>query len=261
MAKFHLIPVLATVIGLSLPTALRAQNPPMNCTPDGIIEVCTLVDTNAAQPAVEAVAPPAAPVPNVTYKSGQLTIIAENVPLSDVLREVSRKTGATLEIPNGSATEPIFANIGPGSVRAVLVALLNGTKFNYVMADSQNTSNTLDKIVLTTADQSTEVAQSDAPESPVQVEQPSLPGHNLHHGLVAQQASSEAAPPQSQQEKQAAFMAAADNARAAAMQRFQDKFADMSAKGMVRTPAPPSQGSPASDSSAPDSPAPDSSSQ
>jgi hypothetical protein len=199
-------------------------------------------------------------VPNVTYKSGQLTIIAENVPLSDVLREVSRKTGATLEIPNGSATEPIFANLGPGSVRAVLVALLNGTKFNYVMADSQNTSNTLDKIVLTTADQSSEIAQGDAPDSPVQAEQPGLPERNLHHGLAAKQASSDAGP-QSQEEKQAAFTAAADNARAAAMQRFEARYADMSAKGMVRTPAPPSPGSAASDSSSPDSPPSDSSNQ
>ncbi len=161
MTKFQFISVLAIAAALSLPAVVRAQNPPMNCTPDGIIEVCTLADTTST-PAREAVAPalPAPPVPHVTYKDGQLTITAENVPLSEILREVSRATGATLEVPPGSAREPVFANIGPGSVRDVLVKLLNGTKFNYVMTGAQDTSSGLQKLVLTPADQTTEVAQN-----------------------------------------------------------------------------------------------------
>jgi hypothetical protein len=245
MAKFQSIPVLAIVIGLSLPTALRAQNPPMNCTPDGIIEVCTLADTTAAPPAVEAVAPPAAPVPNVTYKNGQLTIIAENVPLSDVLREVSRKTGASLEIPSGSAAEPIFANIGPGSVRTVLVALLNGTKFNYVMLGSQDTSSDLRKIVLTPSDQPAEVAGSSEPDIPGQGV---LPSESSRRALTA------AASDQSPEERRATFMAQVEIARAAATQRNEEKFAKM----MSSHRAGQTQDSDATESPAPEPAAPDS---
>ena len=164
MDRFKFIPMLPIVVGLFLTAVSHAQNPPMNCTQDGIIEVCSLADTTASQNPVEAVALRA---PHVTYKNGQLTVVAENVPLRDVLHEISDKTGASLDVPPGSAMEPVFVNIGPGSVRDVLVALLNGTEFNYVMLGSQNTADRLQKIVLTPAGQSTEVAQSEAPSSPL----------------------------------------------------------------------------------------------
>ncbi len=160
MAKFKIIPILAITAGLYLAPSLRAQNPPMNCSPDGIIEVCTLVDTNAAPPPVVPVAPPAPVVPHVAYSNGKLTITAENVPLSDVLSEISRKTGAAIDIPGGTASERVFVNIGPSSVRDALVSLLNGTRFNYVMLGSENTADKLQKIVLTPADQTSEVAQN-----------------------------------------------------------------------------------------------------
>ncbi|MGH9511018.1 MAG: hypothetical protein ACRD2U_02665 [Terriglobales bacterium] len=168
MTRFAFIPALGAAVVLSLSVLFfsipaHAQNPPMNCAADGIIQVCTLADTT---PAPTAVMPPA-PAAHVTYTNGQLTVMAENVPLKDVLNEIGKKTGATIEIPNGSATEPIFANIGPGSVRDVLVALLNGTKFNYVMLGSQSASNDLEKIVLTPADQATEADQSVAMSSPL----------------------------------------------------------------------------------------------
>jgi hypothetical protein len=92
--------------------------------------------------------------------NGKLTITAENVPLSDVLSEISRKTGAALDIPGGTASERVFVNIGPSSVRDALVSLLNGTRFNYVMLGAENTADKLQKIVLTPADQTNEVAEN-----------------------------------------------------------------------------------------------------
>jgi hypothetical protein len=157
--------VLVIGLGLCIAPQVQAQNPPMNCTPDGIIEVCTAADSVAAPIATESVPAPAA---MVIYKDGLLSISAENVSLSDVLHEVSAKTGATIEFPNGSATEPVFTHIGPGPVRDILATLLNGTKFNYVMLGSQNTADSLQKIVLTPSGQTTEaaeVAQSEAPSS------------------------------------------------------------------------------------------------
>ncbi|MGH9529028.1 MAG: hypothetical protein ACRD2S_03815 [Terriglobales bacterium] len=184
-----------------------------------------------------AVAPaPARPVPHVTYKDGQLTIVAANIPLSDVLHEVSRVTGATLEVPAGSASEPIFANIGPGSVRDVLVALLNGTPFNYVIAGSPDAAGKLESVVLTPANQSSEVAE--ASESNIPAVAP-MPQNRFQSPAQAQQ--------------HAAFMAAVEKIKAAALQRAEEKYAS----GGLRTPDSDAADTTAPASSPANSPAPD----
>jgi hypothetical protein len=230
-------------LGLSIAPQVQAQNPPMNCTPDGIIEVCTAADSVAAPIATE----PVLPAAKVTYKGGLLTISAENVSLSDVLHEVSAKTGATIDFPNGSATEPVFTNIGPGPVRDVLATLLNGTKFNYVMLGSANSSNTLEKIVLTQGDQTTEVAQSSVPDS---MGQPALAVRQSRKAQAAAAGSG-----QSPEDKQAQFMAEVERIKAANMQRLEEKYG--SRLRAADSPAPDSP-SPAANPSAPDSPPPDS---
>jgi hypothetical protein len=219
----------ALVIGLGLCIAphVQAQNPPMNCTPDGIIEVCTAADSVAA-PIATVPAPPAAPAAKVTYKDGLLAISAENVSLGDVLHEVSAKTGATIDFPNGSATEPVFTSIGPGPVRDVLATLLNGTKFNYVMLGSEDSSNALEKIVLTPAGQSTEVAEAAADPAV-----PSVPTGRPRKGV----SSPEASVPLIPQQREAAFMAEAQSAREAEMQRLQERYADKLAQGKIAAPA------------------------
>jgi hypothetical protein len=244
--------VLVIGLGLCVAPRVQAQNPPMNCTPDGIIEVCTPADS-AAPIATD---PASAPAAKVTYKGGLLTISAENVSLGDVLHEVSTKTGATIEFPNGSATEPVFTNIGPGPVRDILATLLNGTKFNYVMLGSENSSNALDKIVLTQGDQPTEVAESSIPNGAGQT---SWQAHSFQKTQAA--AGSEQTP----EEKRAQFMQEVENMKAARMAEFEQKYAKMAADGLLRTPAPPSDSgsspvanapaeSPAADSPASDSP-------
>ena len=243
--------VLVIGIGLCIAPQVQAQNPPMNCTPDGIIEVCTAADSVAAPVPNE---PAPAPTAKVTYKAGLLMISAENVSLSDVLHEVSTKTGATIEFPEGSASEPVFTNIGPGPVRDILATLLNGTKFNYVMLGSENSSNTLEKIVLTQGDQPTEVAESSIPNGGGQT---SWQAHTFQKTQAA--AGSEQTP----EEKRAQFMQEVENMKAARMVELEQKYQDLAAKGMLRTPAPPSDSSsgPAAnapaDSAAADSSTPD----
>ena len=43
--------------------------------------------------------------PQVSYQGGMLTIVAQNSSLGDILREVHKHTGATIEVPS-NATEP-----------------------------------------------------------------------------------------------------------------------------------------------------------
>jgi hypothetical protein len=69
------------------------------------------------------------------YQSGELTIEAQNANFRDVLRAVSRQTGAPIDVPPGF-DERVFGIFGPGLTRDVLVSLLNGSHFNYVMEGS-----------------------------------------------------------------------------------------------------------------------------
>lgn len=89
---------------------------------------------------------PAVP-PQVSYRNGQLRIVAPNSTLSDILRAVRQQTGAMVDVPS-KLTERVAASFGPGPARDVLAALLNGTHFNYVMVGSASNPGALERIVL-----------------------------------------------------------------------------------------------------------------
>jgi hypothetical protein len=93
---------------------------------------------------------PATPA-KVTYQGGLLTIAAQNSPLSEILRDVHRLTGATIEMPprTAAADERVITRLGPGTPRDVLVALLNGSSFNYVMLGSNSDPSVISNIILT----------------------------------------------------------------------------------------------------------------
>jgi hypothetical protein len=94
--------------------------------------------------------PPVAPTPpQVTFRNGRLTIVSFNASLGDILRAVSARTGATLELPNSELSETVVVHLGPGPTREVLSELLNGTRFNYVMLASPSDPNVLQRLVLT----------------------------------------------------------------------------------------------------------------
>jgi len=90
---------------------------------------------------------PARP-PTVSYQNGQLSIVAPNSTLSDILQAVKSKTGAAIDIPPG-ATERVVSRFGPGPARDVLAALLNGSHFNYVMIGSDANPASVAQVILT----------------------------------------------------------------------------------------------------------------
>lgn len=98
-----------------------------------------------ALPPVAEQAPPQAPI--IAYQNDQLTILADNATLSSILQLVRERTGAVLDLPAG-ADERVFGRWGPGPVREVLAALLNGSRFNYVMLGSAADPNGLTQIIL-----------------------------------------------------------------------------------------------------------------
>ncbi len=86
--------------------------------------------------------------PRVHFSGGELTIVAHNSTLSDVLKEVREQTGAEFDIPP-NANERVVADLGPGPARSVLADLLNGTHFNYVMVGSTTDPTAIQSIILT----------------------------------------------------------------------------------------------------------------
>jgi hypothetical protein len=86
--------------------------------------------------------------PTVSYQNGQLSIIAPNSTLGDILQAVKSKTGAAIDIPPG-ANERVISRFGPGPARDVLAALLNGSHFNYVMIGSDANPASVAQVILT----------------------------------------------------------------------------------------------------------------
>ncbi|SPE25620.1 exported hypothetical protein [Acidobacteriia bacterium SbA2] len=88
-----------------------------------------------------------APVPpQVSYQNGQLTIVAPNSTLGDILQAVRKQIGAEIEIPD--ATDRVVTHLGPGTPGEVIAKLLNGSRFNYVLLSSSEDSSRLMRVVL-----------------------------------------------------------------------------------------------------------------
>jgi hypothetical protein len=123
--------------------------PPLPSGPTGPVQPIPL-DSIAAVP------------PQVTYENNQLTIVAPNSTLADILRAVRKTTGAEIEIP--AAPERVVTNLGPGPAREVVAELLNGSRFNYVLLGSPADDATLTRVVLVAKSAVQDVTPGPAPE-------------------------------------------------------------------------------------------------
>ena len=76
----------------------------------------------------------------VKFQGGLLEISAQNSTLGEILRDVRKLTGATIEFPPASSgmNERVVTHLGPGAPRDVLNVLLDGSSFNYVMVGSSS---------------------------------------------------------------------------------------------------------------------------
>lgn len=113
-----------------------------------------------------------AAAPRVTYQNGLLAIAAQNSTLGEILREVRRLTGASIELPPNGAPERVVTQIGPGAPRDVLALLLNGTALNYVMLGSTSDPNAVATILLSPRPSTGELQTATNANQPVPVSQP-----------------------------------------------------------------------------------------
>lgn len=107
--------------------------------------------------------------PQVSYQNGQLTIVAPNSTLGDILRAVRKQTGAEIDIP--TANDRVVTHLGPGPAQEVMADLLNGSRFNYVLLGSPANAGVLTRVVLvaksTSATQSATAVNQPAGPQPV----------------------------------------------------------------------------------------------
>jgi hypothetical protein len=84
----------------------------------------------------------------VEYRDGRLSILADRVSLAEVLNQIHLKTGAEIAIPPAAAQEQVVANIAAAPVRDALAALLNGSRFNFILVGADSDPSRLKSVIL-----------------------------------------------------------------------------------------------------------------
>jgi hypothetical protein len=101
-------------------------------------------------PATMATAPTPEPTATVHYAQGQLTINSQNASLGMLLKLISAKTGATIDLAPELQNEPVVAQIGPKAVQEVMSALLDSPKIDYIIMGSGAADGGLQRILVRT---------------------------------------------------------------------------------------------------------------
>jgi len=121
--------------------------------------------------------------PQITYEDGQLTIVAENSPLSEVMSALRAAVGADIDLPPSIAHQRIWVRLGPGPARKVLRDLLDNTELDYVIQASDTDTQGIRSVLLTLRSKAAEqgvqgnrvargTSRRNLPESSNQVEVP-----------------------------------------------------------------------------------------
>jgi len=140
------------------PDHLKLSTKPAPEAPDPVGQFCkrehsdqkSLRPSTASEqpdPAPEPAPPAAPPVAQVT--DGKLAIMANGQGFMSVLESVRSATGLTVEMPSGINSDPVFLNVGPVPVADALVALLQGTNYNYIIVGSERDPRIVKRLILT----------------------------------------------------------------------------------------------------------------
>lgn len=134
-------------------TAATPSDYPRTASPGALKQLQLEGEPQEPSPASQAPPSPLEPAARkpleVTCENGQLTIIAENRPLAEVMRALRTALGADIELPSNGNSEPIWVHLGPGPVHRVLRELLDATEFNYVIQASEEDENGVRSVLLT----------------------------------------------------------------------------------------------------------------
>jgi hypothetical protein len=149
-----LTPLLACAkIPAALPDFPKANDPAQVVTKARNSEQSPLAgeqqDANSQSGAVAADSLVSKP-PQITYdEDGQLTIIAENSRLSEVMLALHTAMGADIDLPPSVAHQRIWVRLGPGPARKILRDLLDNTELDYVIQASDADPEGIRSVLLT----------------------------------------------------------------------------------------------------------------
>jgi hypothetical protein len=171
------LPFYGLLAALSLP-ALHAQE-----TPQPLVSTSgDVTEPSLTSPLATPAELPPPNAPKVTCDGGQLAVSADNSTLRSVLAAIHACIGVQIDLPEGSDGGRTFEELGPGPIRQVLVSLLSGTDFNYVIGSSDTNPEKVETVLLmrrTKADgqspSSTDYAQTPARRTWAQIRQKNRP--------------------------------------------------------------------------------------
>jgi hypothetical protein len=114
--------------------------------------------------------------PRISFQQGQLTVIAENSTLGDVFGAIRNATGIKIETQGGPSGDRVAAKIGPAPTREVLLSLLQGSRYDYVMLGSLNDPEQVERVILTpkTAGGTAVASAPSQPQMPPQQPRPDV---------------------------------------------------------------------------------------
>jgi hypothetical protein len=119
------------------------------------------------QPSAQ-IAMPSTPKPlEVWYRDGLLRIRSNKATLSEVLFAVQQHTGAEIGIVAGAEQEQVVVDLGPAPAPEVLSRLLNGSKFNFLIASAPDDPRHLDRVILSQRNDNLVVSRGPIPNNTV----------------------------------------------------------------------------------------------
>lgn len=86
--------------------------------------------------------------PIAEYSNGKLTIRAHGESFGTVLNAVKSATGIVVEMPAEQTNESIFTNVGPIPMRDALMALLEGSEYNYMIVEAPGNPQVAKRLIL-----------------------------------------------------------------------------------------------------------------
>lgn len=91
---------------------------------------------------------PAVP-PSVSLDNGALTIVAENSTMADILTQLRAATGIKIETIGGPSGERVAARIGPAPVRDVILSLVQGSGYDFIILGVEGQPDAVERLILT----------------------------------------------------------------------------------------------------------------
>jgi hypothetical protein len=125
---------------------MQAQSPANPIAQAMAAPVTAAKPPSAAKPRLPAEMP--ATPPKVTCAGGQLTIVANNSTMASVFAAIHGCIGAAIDLPLGSSSTRMFADLGPGPINQVLQLLLGSTDLDYVIQTSNLDSSKIQAVIL-----------------------------------------------------------------------------------------------------------------